>query len=540
MKYMKSTIRSNRTRQWATGLALAGLALATGANAASNLVDFQFNEGPGSPTVAAKDNNLTGTLGYAANAANEPGLTSDSPSQKAGDTAVSLNGTGYLVVDDSVNPALALQAGPFTVEMWAKLDPNSADEVDGLLGYGGSYKLGLMAGQLVFTAFGVVDMQSGIYLPPGEWHHVAAAWEPGVGVTFYYDGAPTFVAETRPMLAPANHYLGIGAERLDNPFMGSLDRVRIHQGLLTAEQLDTVAATPKSILAGTVVAYNFNESAAPFQNAAAAVRPVISSETHLANRTRPVFSSDTPGGRAGDYSLSFTNGAYVAAPDNNGVINLDSANPNFTAEAWVKFGTLPQARSVLLGYNGPGGAFSFSITSDRKLFVTTYGIADTPSKATVPDDGAWHHVAVVHEHGKEMRVYVDGVLGDTSPYTGGVLVGARTDTTLVIGAEPGLYNPYVGLMDRVRLSGAALAPNQLDYLAIPGVVPGAPTLSIATVIELSWPTIPAGYRLQSGTNVNDPASWSFVTNAPYTSGGKYLYYVPVAETGTFYRLIKPE
>jgi Concanavalin A-like lectin/glucanases superfamily len=80
----------------------------------------------------------------------------------------------------------------------------------------------------------------------------------------------------------------------------------------------------------------------------------------------------------------------------------------------------PQNRSVLFANNGPGGAVTFSI-SNRNLFVTLLGIVDQPAKAPIPDDGGWHHVAVVHQNGKELRFYVDGILDDTVAYTGGVL-----------------------------------------------------------------------------------------------------------------------
>ena len=518
---------------------LAGLCSAPQLQAASALADFQFNEGPNSTTVSSKVNGLIGTLGRAKDPANDPVITPDSPSGQAGDTSVSLNGTGFLVVDDSTNSVLAVQTNAFTIEVWAKVDLASTATFSGLAGYGSSYKLGFMNGELIFTLFRVVDIHSGFYVPPGEWHHLAAAWQPGVGVTFYYDGVATAVAETNSFVPPSNNLLGIGAEQLDNAFMGSLDRFRIHKAFLTESQLDSVAATPKAPLGSTVVAYNFNDTALPCQSAVSPARPAISSEDYFSAVSRPSFSTDTPSGASGDYSLNFTAGTYVLVPDANNVIALDAANPNFTLEAWLKFGALPQPRSVLFGYNGPGGAFSFSLTVDRHLFVTTYGIADTSSKAVIPDDGIWHHVAVVHENGKELRFYVDGVLGDTVAYTGGLLVGVRTDTTLVIGAEPGLYNPYAGLMDRVRITSAALNPDQLDYLAIPGVNPSAPTLNLATMLEVSWPTVPAGYKLQSTTNVDDPASWSFVTNAPYASGGKYLLYVPSTVSKVFYRLIKP-
>jgi hypothetical protein len=508
---------------------------------AVNLVDFEFNEGPGSATTTTKSGNLVGNLGRTKDPANDPIFDADSPSGQATDRSIQLNGVGFLVADDSTNSILAIQTDAFTIETWIKWDSaNETRTLSGFAGYGGSYKFGFLNGNLVFTAFGIADIDSTVPMPyDGAWHHVAAAWQPGVGVTFYFDGASTAIEYTNRFSVPANNYLTIGGERLDNAFRGSMDRLRIHKAFLTADQLDSAPGTPKAALPSTVVAYHFNETTLPSQSATTPARPAMSSEEYFEKATRPAFTTDTPSGRAGDYSLSFKRGTYGLAPDLENVIALDQTDPSFTLEAWVKFGALPQDRSVLFGNNGPGGAFSLSVTQTRHVFITTYGIADIPSQAVIPDDGLWHHIAVVEKYGQDLRFYVDGILSDTVAYSQGVIF-TRTDTTFALGAEPGLYNPYIGLMDRVRITSGALSPEQLDYLAIPGLVPGAPSLSTTKVQQVSWPTVPAGYKLQSSPSV-DPASasWSNVTNAPIAIGTNYTVYLPVTGIQLYYRLVKP-
>lgn len=529
-----------RTQCLAAGAVLASLCVGFRAEGAANLATFDFNEGPSSLTTTSKDGNLIGTLGREIVPANHPALVADSPSMLANDRAVQLNGSGFLVVNDSPNPILGVQTNAFTIETWMKWDYlNDTHTLAGIVGYGGTYKLGWMSSGIVLTAFGVADIESALPMPmDGGWHHLAAGWQPGVGVTFYLDGVPTFIEYTNAFQAPANNFLTIGGERLDNPFTGSLDRLRIHKKFLTAQELDSTAATPKAPLAETVIVYNFNETALPCQNALAAARPATSSEDYLKSVTSPTVSTDTPSGRAGDYALNFTSRTYIQVPDLSSLISLNTTSPSFTLETWVKFGAQPQERSVLFGNNGPGGAFSFSVTAQRKLFATAYAIADIPSNATIPDDGLWHHIAVVYEHAKEMRFYVDGVLGDTVNFTGGV-VFTRTDTTFVIGAEPGLWNNYVGLMDRVRITSGVLTADQLDYLAVPGVIPGAPSILTTTVQQISWPTLPAGYKLQSSPSL-DPASavWTAVNITPYTIGTNFTVYVPVTNSKMFYRLVK--
>ena len=98
---------------------------------------------------------------------------------------------------------------------------------------------------------------------------------------------------------------------------------------------------------------------------------------------------------------------------------------------------------------GPGGAVSFSVNTDRTVFITTLAIADVSSQAAIPDDGKWHHLAVVHENGKELRFYVDGVLGDTVAYTGGMYF-SRTQKLFSLGSEWNGALPFTGSLDRAE------------------------------------------------------------------------------------------
>lgn len=531
-----------------TGLLFVALCMAPIANAAQNLATFEFNEGPGSATTKSKDGRLTGTLGHLANPANYPVLASDSPSAQAGDNAVLLSGTQFFVVKDVPNRVAAVQTAAFTVESWVKFTGGMEPLVpQGIVGYGGSYKLGFRwndsyyAGTIVFTAFGVADIDSHVLVPTdANWHHIAAAWQPGVGVTFYLDGAVASVVEfTGTFLPPTTDYLTIGGERENNPVNGLLDRVRIHKKFLTAEELDAVATTPKSPLADTVVAFNFNETTLPCKSAVNPALSTITSEDYRQQLTRPIYTTDTPSGLSSDYALQFTRTTFVVVSNANEVISMDPSNPSFTLETWAKFGVQPINRTVLFGHNGPGGAFTFSVTADRRLQVTTLGVADIPSNATVPDDGLWHHIAVVHEAGKEVRFYIDGALSDTVAYTGGMIFD-RTEPHLSIGCEPSFWSNFVGLMDRLRITSGVLTPEQLDCLPIPGVTPGAPVLTQTTVQQITWPTFPVGYTLQSSPTL-DPASavWSAVTAPSYQIGTNNTVYVPMGGAKMFYRLVKP-
>ncbi len=260
----------------------------------------------------------------------------------------------------------------------------------------------------------------------------------------------------------------------------------------------------------------------------------------------PAFSSDSPSGRAGDYSILFAEGNRIQASDPAAAIAFDGTN-TFTFQAWVKFSGMANWRSMIFDNNGPGARFAVSIMADRTLSLTTYGFVDGTSKAKIPDDGMWHQIAVVHEDGVGIKYYVDGILGDRVDYTDGVKIGGP-QTYFHVGGEVwdwpnygDMYNGYVGKIDRMSLTKGVVAAGDLDWRPIPGVTPPAPSLSSPKpAIEISWPTFPAGYKLQSTTTVDDTNSWVDVPNSPSTVGpGTYYYYGPSSSPKKFYRLLKP-
>lgn len=536
---MKMNILTSPRLLTCTASVLAGLIGTSVTQAQTTLAEFHFNEGTGTNTSSAA-NELVGTLGVTPNPANLPLVITEAPSGAATDRAVQMQGTGFLVVDDSDEPVLAVDAEPLTVEAWVKWDGGGLGAPRGILAYGASYKLGINSGgQIIWTLFGVVDVSSGWELPADDlWHHVAAAYEPGVGVSVYLDGVESWIEETQPMRAFGNNRFSIGSEGLSNPLAAAFDRVRVHKALLSAEQLDSVATEPKPALETTLVAYDFNETEPPFQNATATVRPAITSEAYSAAGSVPAFSSDSPTGAAGDYSMEFSvAGQRVVVPDPDQAIRLDTGD--FTIQAWAKFG--PQAaRAVLFFNNGPGGAVSFSIL-DRNVFVTTLGILDQPSSAAIPDDDAWHHLAVVHDAtALEFRFYVDGALGDTVSYEGGVLIDVRTATEFFIGSETTGGLPFVGKLDRLKISAGVLPVEELDYPV--EVVPSAPELTIVLAtdaVELTWPSNADGYVLQSTTDLANSTGWTAVSGTPVNVEGNLQLSVPTTASDTFFRLTQP-
>jgi hypothetical protein len=147
--------------------------------------------------------------------------------------------------------------------------------------------------------------------------------------------------------------------------------------------------------------------------------------------------------------------------DPNGALNL---NGDWTLEAWVKFNSAHDGeQDVIFYYGDPDGGYSLSVNyaAGNKLQVTTLGIADMPADLAVVEADVWQHLAVVHTNGQSITYFINGVEAETRAYTGGTRL-AQTTKILYVGAGPDGALAFTGLIDRIRISNAALTANQLD------------------------------------------------------------------------------
>jgi autotransporter-associated beta strand protein len=182
------------------------------------------------------------------------------------------------------------------------------------------------------------------------------------------------------------------------------------------------------------------------------------------NAGTPTWSTSSPSGHTGDDSLSFNGSKKITVPDPKQIIGPNPFNDDYTLQAWVKLPVnyAPTQRAIMFQYERKPG-FAFSINTNRTLHTTTFKIKDIASSATVPNDGAWHHVAVVHTDGVNMQFYIDGALSATVAYTNGA--GYRTTGEITIGAASEGANWFTGNLDRIRFDNRALTPAELDSSA---------------------------------------------------------------------------
>jgi hypothetical protein len=482
-------------------LAAALVSFTTTASAATALIDFQFDEGSGT-TITDRINSLAGAPG---NPANPPTFTTDSPSAKAGDSAIHFEAGQYMVVND---PDTRMKFNPddasFTLQAWVKFSGNPAGRQVFFYsnGPGGAVSFSVNTDRTVFvTTLGIADVPSAAAIPDDEaWHHIAVVHQAGVELRFYVDGV---LGDTVPYTSGVNFtrtqtLFSIGAEWNGAlQYVGSVDRLKVYSGILTPEELDFQKVLPVNL-----ASFEFNEGSGT--TVTDTINSLVGTPGVPANP--PTFETASPSGQAGDTAIHFEAGQYLIVNDPDTRIGFDTNDASFTLQAWVK-GATPASRQVFFYSNGPGGAVSFSINNNRTVFVTTLGIADVPSAAAIPDDGEWHHIAVVHQPGVELRFYVDGVLGDTVAYTSGVNF-SRTQRLFSIGAEWNGALQYIGSLDRLKISSGMLLPSQLDSQKIPPA--GAAALTIGRPSSS-----PFGFSLgvtETGGSVADTNTISLALN----------------------------
>ncbi len=457
-------------RKWFTTVLCASLCLFCCGFAGADVVGyFTFDNITGDSFSDVSGNGLIGTLGLAAGAgapASVPG-----PSGADGDTAVEIPRGEGMVVDDSSFMLFEIYA-PRTIEMWVKSAGFEFTESYAAIvsyGIGSGYRVQLAdTGNIVYSLQGVQDYDSGVPFPfDDQWHHLAVVDDfDNNSVDIYLDGEVIFnvtdIADNNIADTPALFIGRTGTTPNYISFEGSIDRLRISDAALSADEFDKDAASTKPAADSTLALYDFDEGAVPYISKGAETTIAVTLKDYTSgNAGAPEVVADSPSGGANDFSLYFADGAQASVADPNRFMDVGGPGNDWTFESWVKYPDGNFTGRQVIVYYGPGGvSFSLSGTNPRKVFVTTLRIADFSSNSADVTPDEWHHVACVHKDGVSLSFFVDGELIEEDEYTRG---SRLTDVpSLHIGSEPNGVLPLNGWLDRIRISNEALTADQLD------------------------------------------------------------------------------
>jgi len=147
--------------------------------------------------------------------------------------------------------------------------------------------------------------------------------------------------------------------------------------------------------------------------------------------------------------------------------SVQQPTTNFSVSVWSKWDSKPSGSVGIVGNFRTGGGgtqpgLAIAKHNGTNVFRFYTGQNDYVAGTTNFSTNTWYHVVGTYD-GSNIKIYVNGVLEGTQPYTGTPLT---TTEPLVIGRMYGNYSGYYhdGLINQVRLFNSAVSASQVTEL----------------------------------------------------------------------------
>jgi hypothetical protein len=385
-------------------------------------------------------------------------------------TAQKKFGTGGLAVDgtgDYVSAPYSTDwdfgAGDFTIELFYRPD-STVGQHQGLMSCAGSTaQNGWVVGYFYTSnAFylqfydvggaGLVQIRTSNfrdYISDNTWAHIAISRQ-GTAFRTFVDGA--LVSTTTSSYSPkpsVNGLLKVGTALSNNwstvnYAKGYIDEARVTKGVAryTSAFTAPTSAFPNNGPASTVVMLHMNGSdgSTTFTDSSDVGRTFTAAGNAQIDTAQYKF-----GGASGLFDGT---GDYITAPNS---ADFNFGVGDFTIEAWVRLNAVGQFHTITNQMTASNRGWMFDVTSGNKLrlygYITSWqelGISTT-SLTT----GQWYHCAATRE-GTSFKVFLDGVLEDTTVISGAILDENSALFTVGHGAVPVRY--HNGWIDDLRIT----------------------------------------------------------------------------------------
>ncbi|MCP3976439.1 MAG: hypothetical protein GY720_18285 [bacterium] len=337
--------------------------------------------------------------GTATGTQNMPGPIIDAQQLGSGDS---------ITVDANSDLRIGSGDGDFTISTWLRLDTTATGSARDNLAVDGTATIGTAAVTnrarvTVTTSTGTVAIESTSALSMGTWAHVALVRN-GNQATLYLDGNP----ETNVTLTGTTS-AGNGALAMTGN-TATLDDVIIHDGVLTAGQVDDLAN-------------------APVPNALWAHYPFEGNATDASGNgfngtvTGPVAEAAVDGL---GYRFDGTSGNQIIVP-NNAALRPGDGDSDFTVAYWFNLQedfTGEERVVVQKGADDTQRTFYMAMRSrdNRMRFRLSTDVAESAgsNSTTHLTVGEWVHVTYV-KRGDTLSLYFDGQLDQSRGIAGTVI-----------------------------------------------------------------------------------------------------------------------
>ncbi len=136
---------------------------------------------------------------------------------------------------------------------------------------------------------------------------------------------------------------------------------------------------------------------------------------------------------------------------------FDMTSQSYTIECYFRTDTVDQSL-VSMGIDDVSHTVNYRISINNEGHIDVAGFR---SGGVLVSDGSWHHLAFIYNHySREGRLYIDGILQWTEPYTS--TSKQFYQRALIIGAAEkdlaGRYKYFKGCLDEIRISSIARQP----------------------------------------------------------------------------------
>jgi gliding motility-associated-like protein len=175
-----------------------------------------------------------------------------------------------------------------------------------------------------------------------------------------------------------------------------------------------------------------------------------------------------------DDEEDFGNALNFNATDDNRIVVADNNSLDMTGalsiEAWVYANTSSTSHTLVSKVGNTTSGYSLSTSNGWASldFKIRNGGSTTLSASGLSIEDGWHHVAATYSSSTGMKIYIDGLLSNSTGVTGGLAsnsqqltLGAKYDGTGNLDSD---YSEYFdGSLDELRIWNVARSDAQINY-----------------------------------------------------------------------------
>ncbi|MBI2595346.1 four helix bundle protein [Candidatus Daviesbacteria bacterium] len=480
-------------------------------------------------------NNLDGTL-------------NNNPTWQTEDMCISgkcyyFSGTANMNVSKADDAKLDFAATDnFTVSTWVKRN-GASSAINYIMSKAdtttGGYKLWMDAdGDLCFgidddSSWGpdISTCSANANFDDDKWHFVSGVRSNTDDKVYVYVDGIQKDSQTDPTTATLANtnifYVGVDRDGTSNEWLGFIDEVKVYPYARSATQVladfnargnnegasTVIASDPRSNLSNGLVGYwKMDESSWTSDCTTEEVTDASGNSNNGESCPNADANDPLTGkfGNAGDFDGT---NDYVNIDDNDGL-----TPSRVTVAAWLYRGRTVTAEMAINKGDGSTNANSsyelgFRSANNFPIFEVSTGSAwVTATGTTAISTSTWAHVVGTYD-GKEVRIFVNGVLEESSSTTTSVV---NDTNALRIGSTSGGFN-FQGRVDEVRVYNRAISPAEVSQLY--NFAPGP--VGYWKMEEPSWNGTSGEVKDSSGNGINGTSTSATVTIGKYGKAGSF-------------------